>query len=104
MKYALVRQYPAVTHLDLATFAHATGLHPELVRRLTVLGLLEPVEDARGDQWFAVAQVAEVARIQRLRAGFSLNYAAVGLVSDLLDRIADLEADLRVRSRRSGDR
>jgi hypothetical protein len=43
--------------------------------------------------------VAEVARVQRLRAGFALNYAAVGLVADLLDRIAALEAALR-RARR----
>ena len=33
-----------------------------------------------------------VARIQRLRAGLGLNYAALGLVLDLLDRIAELEA------------
>ncbi len=38
----------------------------------------------------------------RLRAGFALNYAAVGLVTDLLDRIAVLEAALR-SSRRPGD-
>ncbi|ATY14002.1 MerR family transcriptional regulator [Amycolatopsis sp. AA4] len=103
MTYALVRRSPGAAHLDLPTFAHATGLHPELVRRFTVLGLLEPVEDARGEWWYPVAQVSAAARIQRLRAGLSLNYAAVGLVADLLDRIADLEADLRTRSRRSGD-
>ena len=28
-----------------------------------------------------------IARIQRLRAGLALNYAALGLVLDLLDRI-----------------
>jgi len=40
-------------------------------------------------------QVAAVARVQRLRAGFALNYAAISLVTDLLDRIAVLEAALR---------
>jgi len=38
--------------------------------------------------------------VQRLRAGFALNYAAVGLVTDLLDRIAVLEAALRAAQRR----
>ena len=38
-----------------------------------------------------------MARVQRLRAGFALNYAAIGLVTDLLDRIAVLEAALRRR-------
>ena len=33
------------------------------------------------------AELAAVARIQRLRAGLALNYAALGLVLDLLDRI-----------------
>jgi hypothetical protein len=39
-----------------------------------------------------------VARLQRLRSAFSLN-CALGLVVDLLDRIAALETDLRNRPR-----
>jgi hypothetical protein len=39
--------------------------------------------------------VAAAARLQRLRAGLGLNYAALGLVVDLLDRVAELEAALR---------
>jgi len=34
--------------LDLDSFAKATGLHPELVRRLVALGLLNPATDASG--------------------------------------------------------
>jgi hypothetical protein len=64
--------------------------------------LVDAVPDAAGDLWFPVGQTAAVARVQRLRHGFSLNYAAVGLVVDLLDHIEDLEAALRTRSRRSG--
>lgn len=81
--------------MDLDSFARAAGMHPELVRRLVALGLLEASRDAAGDLWFSPAELAAVARIQRLRAGFSLNYAAVGLVIDLLDRIAELEAASR---------
>ena len=36
-------------------------------------------------------------RIERLRAGLPLNYAALGLVLDLLDRIHELETALRRR-------
>jgi chaperone modulatory protein CbpM len=97
-RYSLVRP----PRLDLESFARAAGLHPELVRRLVALGLLEPDRDASGDLWFPPEQLATVARIERLRAGFSLNYAAVGLVCDLLDRIAGLETALRRRSRRTG--
>jgi hypothetical protein len=81
--------------LTLAGFSRATGLHPELVGRLVRLGLLDAIPDAAGRPVFARREVARAARIQRLRTGLSLNYAAVGLVLDLLDRIDELEAALR---------
>jgi hypothetical protein len=91
--------------MDIDAFARATGLHPELVRRLVALGLLDVSADASGRLWFAPAQVAAAARLQRLRTGFSLNYAALGLVVDLLDRIAALEAARpRARTRNPGGR
>ena len=91
MSYALARP----VRLDLEAFARATATHPELIRRLVALGLVEAGRDAAGRLWFAPAEIAVVARIQRLRTGFTLNYAAVGLVIDLLDRITALEAALR---------
>ncbi len=96
--YALAR--PA--RLDLESFARVTGTHPDLVRRLVTLGLLDAETDAAGRLWFAPSQRAAMARVQRLRAGFGLNYAAIGLVSDLLDRIAVLEAAARSHPRRTG--
>ena len=86
--------------LDLESFALAASLHPDLVRRLVALGLLESTVDSAGRLSFGPADLVSVARMQRLRAGLSLNYAALGLVLDLLDRIAELEA----RVRRGGDR
>jgi DNA-binding transcriptional MerR regulator len=97
MTYALV----APTRFNLESFARITGLHPELVRRLVALGLIEAVSGSSGALWFAPNQIAAVARIRRLRTGLSLNYAAIGLVTDLLDRIAVLEATLRSQPRRT---
>ncbi|SEG78237.1 MerR HTH family regulatory protein [Thermomonospora echinospora] len=97
--YALVRTGPA--RMDLETFARAGGAHPELVRRLVRLGLLDPEPGPSGEPWFPPAQLTALARIQRLRAGCALNYAALGLVIDLLDRIAALEEALRRSSRQS---
>ena len=91
MTYALVRP----VRLNLEAFARATTVHPDLIRRLVALGLVDADRDAAGELWFAPAQLAVVGRIQRLRAGFALNYAAVGLVIDLLDRITALETALR---------
>ena len=91
MTYALVR----APRLDLDEFAAAAGVHPELIRRFVILGLLDASRDPAGRLWFAPGQLAAVARIQRLRAGFALNYAAIGLGTDLLDQIAALQGALR---------
>jgi hypothetical protein len=96
--YAIVR----VPLMDLDAFAHATRLHPDLVRRLVALGLLDATTDASGRLWFARSEVAAAARLQRLREGLGLNYAAVGVVVELLDRIAELEAALRRRRTEGG--
>ena len=81
--------------LTLEQFCRATGLHPELVGRLVRLGLLDAGTDARGRPVFDLGQVRRAARIARLRTGLSINYAAMGLVLDLLDRIDALEAAQR---------
>lgn len=91
MSYPLQRPL----RLSLDSFAHRAGLHPELVRRWVALGLLEPVRDSAGGVWLTPDQLRTVGRIQRLRAGLPVNYAALGLVMDLLDRIDVLERALR---------
>lgn len=91
MTYAIVCK----TELDLSHFAAAAGMHPELVRRFVSLGILDAAVDLAGDLWFDPGQVAAAARIQRLRSGFALNYASIGLVCDLLDRITELQTALR---------
>ncbi|MEU6867029.1 chaperone modulator CbpM [Streptomyces sp. NPDC046876] len=83
--------------VTIEEFAAATGLHPELVRRYVTLGLLDPDTDLDGRLWFGTAQLMRVARIHRLRTGLGLNYAALGVVLDLLDRIEELEAALAGR-------
>ncbi len=92
--YALCRP----GRLDLESFARVAGTHPDLVRRLVTLGVLDAETDAAGRLWFAPARRAAMARAQRLRAGFGLNYAAIGLVADLLDQIATLEMAARRNS------
>ncbi len=98
LRYPLVRR-PASALLDDGEFSRRCGLHPELVRRFWALGLIPAERHADGSLWFTPAQVAAVARLQRLHASLPLNYAALGLVCDLLDRITELETALRVRGR-----
>ena len=79
MSYALGR--PIL--LNLEAFAQVTQVHPDLITHFVTLGLLEPVQDATGGLWFDHAQRARLARVQRLRASFSINYTAIGLVVGL---------------------
>ncbi|MEV6844449.1 chaperone modulator CbpM [Actinoplanes sp. NPDC051411] len=97
MSYALIHR-PA-GRLDLATFCRITGTHPDLVRRFVALGLLNPERDADDALWFGREQMRALGRIRRLRTGFGLNYAALDLVMNLLDRIAELERTNRSEGR-----
>lgn len=90
--------YPPVrqrTGLSQDEFARRSGLHPDLLRRFVALGLVQATRGPGGDLIFATSELPRAARMQRLRAGLSLNYTALGLVMDLLDRIESLETDLR---------
>ncbi|MFI9645148.1 chaperone modulator CbpM [Streptomyces sp. NPDC052040] len=97
VRYALV---PAPS-LSLEAVARRSGLHPDLIRRFVALGLVDAERDAVGRLVFDPTAPAVLARIQRLRTGLCLNYASIGLVLDLLDRISLLEAALRGRGMRS---
>jgi chaperone modulatory protein CbpM len=100
-KYPLARPF----RLSLDSYARLTGVHPDLVRRFLALGLLETTRDAQGRLWFEPSQVSAMARIQRLHRELNLNYASLGLILDLLDRIAQLERSQRhPHSRSAGAR
>jgi DNA-binding transcriptional MerR regulator len=77
--------------MSVSRLAQATNVHPQLIIRFIELGLLDAERDSLGRLWLRHDAVATVSRIQRLHFGLSLNYAAIGLVLDLLDRIDDLE-------------
>ncbi|MDK9495923.1 MerR family transcriptional regulator [Streptomyces katrae] len=98
VRYALV----PVPGLSLDTVARRSGLHPDLISRFVALGLVDAERDGAGRLVFGPTAPAVLARIQRLRSGLCLNYASLGLVLDLLDRISLLEAALRGHGTRSG--
>jgi hypothetical protein len=87
--------------LSLDSYARITGVHPDLVRRLVALGLLDITRDVEGNLWFEPSQVREMATVQRLHLRLNLTYSSLGLVMDLLDRISQLE---RSQPRSLGDR
>lgn len=94
---------PDAGQLPLEALARQARLHPELVRRLVVLGAVEPVAGTRAAPRFAPDAAARLARMARLRRDLGVNWAGALLALDLLARIDALEARL-ARYERPTDR
>jgi chaperone modulatory protein CbpM len=84
---------------ELTVVAREAGVKIVHVRRYLEFGLFEPDRSvaAESDR-FRPSSAARVARAERLRRDLGLNYAGAVVVSELLDRIGELEARLRPRS------
>ena len=95
VKLVLVQTSARASTVDLEVLAREAGMHPEVVRRLIRMGLLEPVGPAGGVPRFPRDAAASLARAARLRRDLGLNYAGAVLASELLARIDELEARLR---------
>lgn len=85
--------------LTLRETARQARVHPDLVARMVDLGLIEP-EQTAPELLFNPVVVEEVRRAYRLRNELGINWAGVGLVMDLLERIRQLEREL---ARRQGE-
>jgi DNA-binding transcriptional MerR regulator len=83
--------------LRLEELAERCGLRATHVRRLVILGLIDPVEEKRDR--FAPEVVLRVQRIVRIHQELGVNYTGVGVILDLLDRIEVLEQRLRLLDR-----
>jgi hypothetical protein len=85
--------------LTLREAARQARVHPELLERLMDLGLVE-AELTSPEPLFAPEVVSDVGRAIRLRHDLGVNWAGVGLVMDLLERVGQLERELaRLRNR-----
>jgi hypothetical protein len=82
--------------IELEVLAREAGLHPDVVRRFVELGLLEPMPGPWRTPRFPRDAAARLARASRLRRDLSLSYSGAVFVTELLARIDELEARLRV--------
>jgi len=89
----LVRREASLLTPEL--LARRSGLHPEVVLRLTRLGLLEPGGGTAAAPLYRSQDAALLVRAIRLRGDLGLNYAGAVLASELLARIEELEQRLR---------
>lgn len=90
------RHWRLKPHLTLQEVARACNLHPEVVDRFRVLGLIDPLEEVGGQEClFSQDVVGRVRKIMRLRKDLSLNLAGVGVVLDLLEEVESLRRRVR---------
>jgi DNA-binding transcriptional MerR regulator len=80
--------------IGIEALAREAGVHPELVRRLIALGLIEPGGGTAVAPRFRRQDAPLLARAARLRRDLGLNYAGAVLASELLTRIDELEQQL----------
>jgi chaperone modulatory protein CbpM len=81
--------------VGIDSLAAQAGLHPDLVRRLIGLGLVEPCGGTRAAPLFRRQDAALLTRALRLRRDLGLNYAGAVLACELLAQVDELEARLR---------
>jgi hypothetical protein len=93
--HALVVRRERRPVVGLEVLAREAGLHPELVRRLIALGLLERAGGTAAAPLYPRGAAPRLARAARLRRDLGLSYAGAVLACELLERIDDLEARLR---------
>jgi hypothetical protein len=78
--------------VELTVIARRAGVRIALVRRYLEFGLFEAHSEATESPRYDPSSAARVARAERMRRDLGLNYAGAVLVSELLDRIRELES------------
>jgi len=86
--------------LTLSELAQLTAQPERILRRFLEDGLIEPAR-VGDDVLFECEVVLRVRRIARLRRDLRLNLSGIGVVMELLDRLADLEKGLSTSRRRT---
>lgn len=93
--YLVLRRSPASGGLlSLSETARQACIHPDLLLRMVDLGLAEP-EQSSPELLFAPETVGYISKALRLRNQLGINWAGVGLVMDLLERIGELEREIQ---------
>ena len=98
VRYQIVRyryhtQVPSRETLTLDDLSRLVDLHPQMVLRLVDLGLVDP-EVGEPEWLFQDTAVPRIRKIKRLHRDLGINWAGIGVVLDLLDRIDDLEREI----------
>lgn len=94
-KYELIiyEQKSSTTLLNIYEVSRFVGLHPDMIRRFFMLGLIDPQVESP-NMLFEDSVVSRIDKIMRLKSDLGVNLAGCGLILDLLDRIDEMEKRL----------
>lgn len=81
--------------LSVSELAELSGLPPTVLEELLDSGAIAPLEAAGPEARFGAAALRAARAARRLRADFELDIQALSLALSLMDRIGELEAQLR---------
>lgn len=81
------------TLLNIHELSRFVGLHPEMIHRFIMLGLIDPRVETP-DMLFEDSVVTRIGKILRLKSDLGVNLAGCGLILDLLERIEAMEKRL----------
>jgi chaperone modulatory protein CbpM len=81
--------------VTVTELSRVSGLTPSELEELVEYGALAPVQRTQATIVFSAACVAPLRHAVRLRKDFDLDLFMVGMLLDYLQRIEDLEAQLR---------
>ncbi len=96
VKHELIiyEQQGSKTLLNIHEVSRFVGLHPDMIHRFFMLGLIDPQVE-KPDMLFEDSVVPRIGKIMRLKSDLGVNLAGCGLILDLLDRIDEIEKRLR---------
>ncbi len=77
--------------VDLETASQRVGLHPDLIRELVGVHLVEATRDLSFDE----AAMNRLRQIASLRAGEKMSFRTIRMVLRLVDRLEEAENELR---------
>jgi hypothetical protein len=93
VRYRSRRQASSGEMLTLEELSRLVDLHPEMVVRLVDHGRVDP-EVSEPEWLFQDTVVPRIWKVKRLHRDLGVNWAGIGVVLDLLDRIDDLEREI----------
>lgn len=82
------------SHLTMDELGRRVGIQREEVHKYFLFGLIDPHADTP-EPLFNEEAVIRIRKIERLRVDLGVNLAGCGLVLDLLERIEELEDQIR---------